>query len=122
VLYDDRLFWVDEGEPFRGSEETGTVLSVPRHGGRVTTYAESLPWPQALALDGQHIFWSGSRHSGIWSVPLVGGCISSVVSTRFGCCGITWMHRTERGLLLLQGDWMRNSGLQELLLASISDR
>lgn len=122
VLHDDRLFWAKEGEPSSGSKPSGSVHSAPRHGGPVTTYAASLPWPQALAFDKDRIYWSGNRHGGVWSIPLAGGCITTVVSTPFGCCSITWIHRTQGGLLFLQGDWMRNGRIHDMWLVPIEER
>lgn len=45
MLHRERVFWVNESESSRAAEPTGSVQSVPRHGGAITTHIDLLPWP-----------------------------------------------------------------------------
>ena len=104
TLHGDRLFWADEGDPYWASAPSGKLLSAPRHGGKVTTHAAALPWPSAIVVDGDLIYYGSRDKGGVWAIPIGGGTATAVMSPDGGCGGISWMRRIKPGLLVVRGD------------------
>jgi hypothetical protein len=65
-----RVYWANPVNP-------GNVMSVPLGGGTPTTYASGRNAPSAIAVDGTNLYWA--EVSGVYSVPIAGGSIFTLV-------------------------------------------
>lgn len=65
------VYWTDDGP------DGGSVLSIPKHGGTVTTLAGDLPDPGAISVQGSAVYWA---NVGAGGQPCDAGCAPSVAS------------------------------------------
>src|SRR5665811_85041 len=73
AIDDTNVYWTDEG----GAAYTGSVLSVPKSGGAITTLASGQTGPLGIAVTGTDVYWSDHAYAqfgaGVMKAPLGGG-------------------------------------------------
>jgi hypothetical protein len=62
---------IDEANVYWTDDKTGSVTTVPKHGGEVITLASDLNLPSGIVVDSTNVYWIGG--GGVQTVPIDGG-------------------------------------------------
>lgn len=83
AVNDQHVYWVNGGDGalWEGEGSGGAVMRLPKAGGTPEKLSDEA-FPQAIALDATHVYWSDAENDEIRRMPLDGGAVTVLASNQ----------------------------------------